>query len=167
MASSVRGIVGTITHGASAAGRLRPAATSLAKLGDVVPVLTARVARSEAGSITAIAAWRRGVAMEQAGEGWLLSHGINARRNVSLDLRLRSGVLVRPDFFTPGALDGALLIGEAKHRNFMPLTKQLRQYVAIARANHVPLHLFMPEGSSVSRPLQKLIDKGSVRLLLL
>lgn len=105
----------------------------------------------------------KGISFEYRTERWLHSHGVAVSRNTKVDLELPDGSVVRPDLLEAGAFQGALYIGEIKNRALMPLTNQLRQYLGVARANGVPLNLFMPKGSAVTRPLQSLIDAGDVR----
>lgn len=113
--------------------------------------------------IRATASYAKGMSLERAAERWVQGAGIRAARNVDTDLLLRGGVTVRPDFFTPGALEGALFIGEVKNLPVVALREQVAHFVDIARANEVPLHLFVPRTSTLTRPLQTLVDEGVVR----
>ncbi len=155
----INGITGIVRHGA--------AATALADDAAEAVEVASRIARSKnaplADALKGSASWTKGTALELAAERWLRRHGMAVTRNVSTDLVLPGGSTIRPDFFAPDALEGALFLGEAKALDHVALRAQIATYADIARANDVPLHLFVPSRTTFSGPLQQLIDEGVVK----
>ncbi|MBC7644695.1 MAG: hypothetical protein H7123_06185 [Thermoleophilia bacterium] len=113
-------------------------------------------------SIRSSTSYAKGMKLEVAAERWVGRHGIAARRNTLIDLVLKDGTLLRPDFFAPGAHEGALFLGEVKNKPSVSLTGQIRDYYRVAQANDVPLHLFVPRDTKLTKPLQQLVNAGSV-----
>lgn len=157
-AHGIAGIAGIIRHG------------SFTELHGVADVLGQRVSRIGALPMTmrgaidgSVGSWAKGTALECAAERWLARHGVPIPRNISVDLVLRDGAIVRPDLLGMDARTGQLLIGEVKNLDHVALREQLRRYVDIARANDVQLHLFVPQHATFSKPLQDLVDEGIVR----
>lgn len=154
----IKGIIGIVRHGA-ATSLGDDAATAVASAGRVARTRNAPLHDALRGS----ASWTKGTSLELAAERWLNRHGTRITRNVSTDLIRPDGTTIRPDFFSPDALDGALFLGEVKHVDHLPLRAQMATYVDLARQNDVPLHLFVPRHTTFSRPLQELVDSGAVR----
>lgn len=53
---------------------------------------------------------------------------------------------------------------EAKDVKYLSYTKQLREYYALAKKEGYTLKLIVPEYTRLSRPLQKLIEEGKIKL---
>lgn len=56
------------------------------------------------------------------------------------------------------------LISEVKNVNRLPLTSQIKDYVAFAQSNRWTFELWVRETTKFSKPLQKLIDEGEIIL---
>ena len=155
----IQGITGIVRHGA--------AATTLADDAAEAVEVASRIARTRNAplndALRGSASWTKGTALELAAERWLHRNGFDVTRNVSTDLVLPGGDTIRPDFFAPDALDGALFLGESKALDHVALRAQLATYADIARANDVPLHLFVPQRTTFSGPMQALVDEGVVK----
>ncbi len=157
-ARGIAGIAGVIRHGSFS--ELRGIAEVLGEQATHVGALPMAMRGAVEGSV---GSWAKGTALECAAERWLARNGVPIRRNISVDLVLRDGAIVRPDVLGMDARTGQLLIGEVKNLDHVALREQLRRYVAIARANDVQLHLFVPRHATFSKPLQDLVDEGIVR----
>ncbi len=159
-AIGIQGIAGAIRHGSFSEVR---------ELAEAARVLDLAGARTLPAGIRAAlessrsASWIKGTALECVAERWLARHGMPVGRNLSLDLVMHDGAVVRPDILATQAFEGKLLIGEVKHLDHVALRDQIRRYVGIAQANDVPLHLFVPRHTTFSAPLQELVDAGVVR----
>lgn len=156
----IQGIAGAIRHGSFAqVHELAEAAVIVERGGARSLPVGIRAALDSSRSIS----WNKGTILECSAERWLARHGMPVGRNVSLDLVMHDGAVVRPDILATQAFEGKLLIGEVKHLDHVALRDQIRRYVDIAKANDVPLHLFVPRHTTFSQPLQELVEAGTVR----